>query len=98
MSFQRAEERGEQLCVGVCHRPDKEHDSGTPQEAAGVEGAGGVEWRELVGWGGGAGWCGGVSPDDSEPQGEAEGKFSGGYREIGWKIKRQKRGGHAGKQ
>lgn len=41
MSFQRAEEHGEQLCVGVCHRPDKEHDSVTPREAAGVEGGGG---------------------------------------------------------
>lgn len=78
MSFQRAEEHGEQLCVGVCHRPDKEHDSVTPQEAAGVEGGGGR---------------GGVSPDDSEPQGERK-KNSGGYREIRWKIKRQKRGGH----
>lgn len=85
VSFQRAEEHGEQLCVGVCHRPDKEHDSVTPQGAAGVdEGDWGV---------GGAGGVEGASPEDSEPQGERK-KNSGGYREIGWKIKRQKHGGH----
>lgn len=52
VSFQRAKERGKQLGVGVCHRPDREHDSVTPQEAAGAEAGGG-------GGGGGAG--GGVT-------------------------------------
>lgn len=82
VSVQRAEERGKQLGVGVCHRPDKEHGSVTPRKSSW---GGGWCWR----LGGMGGWC---HLTTASRRGSGRNISGGKEREIGWKIKRQERG------